>query len=54
MSGFNNKTVPWWDPNDPLEEGFRILARIMLRKIMAQRVAERALKETEALVEKKM
>ena len=51
MSGYDNKTAPWWDPNDPLEEGFRILARIMLRKIMAQRAAtaQEALNQSEAV-----
>ena len=39
MNGCRNKVEPWWDPNDPLEEGFRILARIILRKIRAQRAA---------------
>ena len=50
MSVHDNKTAPWWDPNDPLEEGFRILARIILRKIRAQRAAERALNQAEAVV----
>lgn len=44
-----DKTAPWWDPNDPLEEGFRILARIILRKIMAQRAAEQALRKSETV-----
>ena len=39
MNDRRDNTAPWWDPNDPLEDGFRILARIILRKIMAQRAA---------------
>ena len=49
MNDRRNSVEPWWDPNDPLEEGFRILARIMLRKIMAQRAAERALNQSEVV-----
>lgn len=49
MSEYRNRVEPWWDPNDPLEEGFRILARIILRKIRAQRAAERALNQSEAV-----
>ena len=48
--GVHRQTIkPWWDPNDPLEEGFRILARIILRKIMAQRAAEQALCKMETV-----
>ena len=38
--------------NDPLEEGFRILARIILRKMREEqaRKAQEAMKETEAFV----
>jgi hypothetical protein len=49
MNDRRNRVEPWWDPNDPLEEGFRILARIILRKIRAQREAERALHQSEVM-----
>lgn len=55
MSRYDNKTAPWWDPNDPLEEGFRILARIILRRIIAQRAAaaEQTLSKSEAVTGEK-
>lgn len=49
MTDRRNRVEPWWDPNDPLEEGFRILARIILRKIRAERAAQQALNQSQAL-----